>query len=99
MLAYDEFHNIEWTYFQGMGGQFEYFGLWLDSEYGHGHSKAEPTCTTFNSVQLSAKPHFGINTVEVWGVGPDKRRKRKQDEVFNAPNSLIGHLCIQKIFV
>ena len=56
--------------FQGMGGQFGYMGLWLDYEFGKGHSKAEPTCTTYGSPQLSEKPEFVMETVEVWAVGP-----------------------------
>jgi len=52
-----------------MGGQFDYFGFWLDQEYGTGHSKAQPKCTTYKSPQLSAKPQFSIHTIEVWAVG------------------------------
>ncbi|XP_062923229.1 MTOR-associated protein MEAK7 [Mobula hypostoma] len=53
----------------GMGGQHNYFGLWIDSNYGKGHSKAKPRCTTYNSPQLSAQEHFTIDTMEVWMVG------------------------------
>ncbi|KAM4614505.1 MTOR-associated protein MEAK7 [Discoglossus pictus] len=53
----------------GMGGQHEYFGLWIDSNYGIGHSKAKPRCTTYNSPQLSAKEDFTIDAMEVWAVG------------------------------
>ncbi|XP_060644449.2 MTOR-associated protein MEAK7 [Anolis sagrei] len=53
----------------GMGGQHEYFGLWVDSNYGKGHSKAKPRCTTYNSPQLSAKENFTFNAMEVWAVG------------------------------
>ena len=56
-----------------MGGQLEYFGLWIDSEFGAGQSKAEPTCITYNSPQLSAKPSFNINKLEVWAVGPEPK--------------------------
>ena len=54
---------------QGMGGQFEYFGLWLDSEFGPGHSKARPKSTTYGNPQLSASEEFQIEEIEVWGVG------------------------------
>ena len=54
---------------QGMGGQLEYFGLWLDHSFGPGHSCAQPTCTTYGSAQLSAQQKFQLNNVEVWGVG------------------------------
>ncbi|NXG34266.1 TLDC1 protein, partial [Dromaius novaehollandiae] len=53
----------------GMGGQHDYFGLWVDSDYGKGHSKAKPRCTTYNSPQLSAKENFTLDAVEVWAVG------------------------------
>ncbi|XP_043252764.1 MTOR-associated protein MEAK7 [Colletes gigas] len=52
-----------------MGGQLNYPGLWLDSEYGTG--KSSLSCTTFqNYVQLSGKENFKIKHCEVWGVGP-----------------------------
>ncbi|XP_008943387.1 PREDICTED: TLD domain-containing protein 1 [Merops nubicus] len=53
----------------GMGGQHGYFGLWIDSDYGKGHSKAKPRCTTYNSPQLSAREDFTLDAVEVWAVG------------------------------
>lgn len=52
-----------------MGGQLGYFGLWLDSNFGHGHSRARPRCTTYGSPQLSGVEDFTVDTVEVWGVG------------------------------
>ncbi|XP_008056006.1 TLD domain-containing protein 1 [Carlito syrichta] len=53
----------------GMGGQHDYFGLWVDVDFGKGHSKAKPTCTTYNSPQLSAKENFRFDRMEVWAVG------------------------------
>ncbi|XP_046539503.1 MTOR-associated protein MEAK7 isoform X2 [Equus quagga] len=53
----------------GMGGQHNYFGLWIDVDFGKGHSKAKPTCTTYNSPQLSAKENFRFEKLEVWAVG------------------------------
>ncbi|XP_065423354.1 MTOR-associated protein MEAK7 isoform X2 [Chrysemys picta bellii] len=53
----------------GMGGQHDYFGLWIDSNYGNGHSRAKPSCTTYNSPQLSANENFTIDAMEVWAVG------------------------------
>lgn len=62
-----------------MGGQIEYFGLWLSADYGTGHSRARPKCTTYNSPRLSKDEEFKVQLLEVWGVGdpvlPD------QDEV------------------
>ncbi|CAF98913.1 unnamed protein product, partial [Tetraodon nigroviridis] len=53
----------------GMGGQHDYFGLWLDSDFGRGHSRARPTCTTYGSPQLSAEEDFSLDSMEVWAVG------------------------------
>ncbi|KAM9815451.1 MTOR-associated protein MEAK7 isoform 3-T14 [Syngnathus typhle] len=53
----------------GMGGQHRYFGLWLDSDFGHGHSRAQPKCTTFGSPQLSADEEFILDSMEIWAVG------------------------------
>ncbi|XP_058901521.1 MTOR-associated protein MEAK7 [Kogia breviceps] len=53
----------------GMGGQHNYFGLWIDVDFGKGHSKAKPRCTTYNSPQLSAQEDFRFEKMEVWAVG------------------------------
>ncbi|XP_045845439.1 MTOR-associated protein MEAK7 [Meles meles] len=53
----------------GMGGQHNYFGLWVDVDFGKGHSKAKPKCTTYHSPQLSARDNFGFEKMEVWAVG------------------------------
>jgi hypothetical protein len=34
----------------GMGGQLEYFGFWIDSEFGL--VRTAPSCTTFYSPQV-----------------------------------------------
>ena len=47
----------------------DYFGLWLSAEYGVGHSKAKPACTTYSSPMLSSSEEFEIHSVEVWGIG------------------------------
>lgn len=52
-----------------MGGQHGYFGLWLDSDFGRGHSRARPKCTTYGSPQLSGEEDFTLDSVEVWAVG------------------------------
>lgn len=48
----------------GMGGQFDYAGLWIDSDFLHGHSKAGPLCTTYQSPRLSPTETFEIEEVE-----------------------------------
>lgn len=49
---------------QGMGGQFNYNGMWLAGDLLHGHSKGKP-CSTFGSPQLSGQEEFLIEHVEV----------------------------------
>ncbi|XP_056381456.1 MTOR-associated protein MEAK7 [Hyla sarda] len=53
----------------GLGGQHDYFGLWIDSNFGKGHSRAKPRCTTYNSPQLSSTEEFSLSSMEVWGLG------------------------------
>ena len=65
---------------QGMGGQIDYFGLWISSEYGRGHSKARPKCSTFGSPCLSGKEEFQVEVLEAWGVG-QPRLPDPDDEV------------------
>lgn len=53
----------------GMGGQFRYWGLWLDSEFGHG--ECANVCTTYkNYAMLSSNKKFSVRHLEIWGVGP-----------------------------
>ena len=64
-----------------MGGQFEYFGLWLDQSFDRGHSKAGTRgCTTYGSPQLSEHPDFEIDFVEVWAVGRKKREDGDEED-------------------
>ncbi|KAG5839817.1 hypothetical protein ANANG_G00209010 [Anguilla anguilla] len=70
----------------GMGGQHHYFGLWLDSDFGKGHSRARPRCTTYGSPQLSAQENFTVETLEVWGVGdpPEEQQAQGKRSVLDA---------------
>jgi hypothetical protein len=52
----------------GFGGQFDYFGLWIDSSFEVGHSKAAPLSSTYQSPRLSKQESFKIERVEVWCV-------------------------------
>lgn len=51
-----------------MGGQLNYFGLWLECEYGQGHSMAKPLSTTYHSPTLSHGSEFSYTDLEVWRV-------------------------------
>lgn len=71
-----------------MGGQHNYWGLWLDSHYGLGESSE--SCSTFRGyTQLSAKKSFTIRNVEVWGVGD---KPAKEDEEAGSRSVLDGNL-------
>lgn len=62
-----------------MGGQHNYWGLWLDSEYGFG--ECSESCTTFKGYsQMSANKRFKIRNVEVWAVG-EKPTTESDEEV------------------
>lgn len=64
----------------GMGGQHGYFGLWLDSDFGRGHSKARPRCTTYGSPQLSGEEDFTLDCLEVWAVGKPPQEHQQEDD-------------------
>ena len=63
---------------QGFGGKFEYFGVFVSADFGHGFSA--PSCTTFECRQLAGRKRFDIDTLEVWGVGPEPK-KGEEDTV------------------
>lgn len=52
-----------------MGGQLNYFGFWLNGDFGSGHSRGQPSCTTYGSPVLSAEEEFKLDRLEAWGVG------------------------------
>lgn len=57
-----------YLYQQGMGGQFNYWGLWIDSAFGNG--ECSESCTTYKNYKtLCPKKKFHINKLEAWGVG------------------------------
>ena len=62
-------------FYQGLGGQLDYFGLWIDNSFNYGHSKAVPKCTTYGSPQLSGQTQFEVEALEVWAVGPEKKNR------------------------
>ena len=63
-----------------MGGQHNYFGLWLSTEFGQGHSKGKPTSTTYGNPQLSAKDEFLIDVVEAWGIGNEPKADEDEED-------------------
>lgn len=75
-----------------MGGQHGYFGLWLDCDFGHGHSRARPRCTTYGSPQLSGEEDFKLDTLEVWGVGKPPEELEEVSENNNS-DTLVRNRC------
>ncbi|KAI8987294.1 TLD-domain-containing protein [Mycotypha africana] len=71
----------------GMGGQFDYAGLWIDADFHNGHSRAGPLCTTYSSPQLSEKDKFIVDEIEVWLVRP---LQRDEDEDLAGGNGILG---------
>ncbi|CAH1396794.1 unnamed protein product [Nezara viridula] len=52
----------------GMGGQLNYFGFFLSSDYGLG--SVSKTCTTFGDyVRLASQYEFRFTRLEIWGIG------------------------------
>jgi hypothetical protein len=45
----------------GFGGQMDYFGMWIDSQFERGTFACEPTSTTFGNPKLSQKSTFDID--------------------------------------
>lgn len=70
----------------GLGGQLDYFGLWIDHSFNNGHSKAKPKCTTFGSPQLSGSAEFVVDSIEVWAVG--QKKKVADEDEYSQPSVL-----------
>jgi len=64
----------------GMGGQFEYFGFWIDSEFGL--VKTSPTCSTYHSAPLG-ELDGQIRNLEVWGVGEEEEKEEGMKSVLD----------------
>lgn len=65
---------------QGMGGQLENFGIWIDADFGKGHSSAG--CSTYHRMpSLSSEKDFMIEHIEVWAVGPPPKEDSDDETV------------------
>ncbi|KAI8054280.1 TLD-domain-containing protein [Syncephalis plumigaleata] len=72
----------------GMGGQLNYFGLWIGADhFGEGHSKASPLSSTYRSPQLSSSEKFMIEEMEVWCV--QERVSDEDDEQQQSSASIL----------
>lgn len=74
-----------------MGGQHGYCGLWLDSEYGRGHTSE--VCTTYRGYgQMSHSKQFQFRHLEVWGLGqPPPTPQEKGERVQGGSSILDGN--------
>ncbi len=61
----------------GMGGQLEYFGLFISSDFQHGHSRANPLSTTYQNPPLASSQDFEIDHVEVIRVKESQMEESK----------------------
>jgi hypothetical protein len=71
----------------GFGGTLEYFGLWLDSEFGKG--KCSPSCSTYTNPQLSSSPEFDVEHLEVWALGPEPKNENDDENERNPGKSIL----------
>ncbi|KAJ1527028.1 hypothetical protein ONE63_008572 [Megalurothrips usitatus] len=70
----------------GMGGQLENFGIWIDADFGKGHTCAG--CSTYQRVPtLASGKEFSIEHIEVWAVGPPP--KEDSDEEVGGKRSIL----------
>ncbi|KAL1501204.1 hypothetical protein ABEB36_006576 [Hypothenemus hampei] len=74
-----------------IGGQHQYCGLWVDAEYGIGHSSE--SCTTFSGYQqLSHTKEFHFRHMEVWGLGqPPPTPQEKGERVTGKGGSVLDN--------
>lgn len=70
----------------GMGGQLQNFGLWIDADFGKGHSS--PGCSTYHRMpSLSAEKDFSLEHMEVWALGPPP--KEDSDDETDGKRSIL----------
>eukprot|EP00730_Choanoeca_flexa_P000750 TRINITY_DN10322_c0_g1_i7.p1 TRINITY_DN10322_c0_g1~~TRINITY_DN10322_c0_g1_i7.p1 ORF type:complete len:414 (+),score=85.47 TRINITY_DN10322_c0_g1_i7:101-1342(+) len=67
----------------GMGGQLEYFALFVNNDLLTGHCRGDPS-TTFRNPRLSAQETFKIVNLEAWLVGlPDENGPAAQRSILD----------------
>lgn len=87
----------------GLGGQLDYFGIWIDSEYGK--ARCAPSCSSYHSPQLSEDEFFHYDHLEAWAVGEEpedlddngeKKSALDQDPEAQAVMEMMGKTFISK---
>eukprot|EP00842_Homolaphlyctis_polyrhiza_P004095 jgi/Hompol1/4687/HPOL_003810-RA len=74
----------------GVGGQIEFFALWLDAGLDQGSCKARPVSTTFGSPPLSQQEDFTIEHIEVYCLQKVEKDDRLVDS--NPSGSILNHI-------
>jgi len=73
----------------GMGGQHEFFGLWIPKDFESGSTNG--TCSTFACPPLVPEKEFKIDIMEVWGVRlppvEEDENKPKKKSVLHSENN------------
>lgn len=72
----------------GMGGQLNYFGFFLSSEFGPG--SVSKTCTTFRDyIPLASQLEFFFSRLEVWAIGEPDAVEENVRQVHVTPSGLV----------
>eukprot|EP00056_Hartaetosiga_gracilis_P003712 m.66342 g.66342 ORF g.66342 m.66342 type:complete len:449 (-) comp11553_c0_seq1:2896-4242(-) len=74
----------------GFGGQMDFFGLFISSDFQHGHCKGAPS-STYKNPPLSQEQEFIIDKVEVWKVGGTEGVRGKDGEWGDSTNSILNN--------
>ena len=60
----------------GLGGQLDYFGLYISEDF-TGHSRAEPKSTTYGNPPLSGSQEFDIDIIEIYQMAVKEAKQEK----------------------
>ena len=64
----------------GLGGQLNYFGLFVGADFLKGHSQANPVSSTYGNPRLSKLAEFDLEDAEVWLIRPVEKDDRLVDD-------------------
>ena len=81
----------------GLGGQMDYFGLFLDEDF-NGHSRAEPLSTTYGNPKLSSTEMFTVDTIEVYQMAARELKIEKGSILDNYAASNLLEMSGRKMY-
>eukprot|EP00041_Stephanoeca_diplocostata_P027830 m.773519 g.773519 ORF g.773519 m.773519 type:complete len:464 (+) comp23253_c0_seq3:556-1947(+) len=73
----------------GMGGQFDYFGLFIANTFDQGHCRGHPLSSTYTNPVLASSSDFKIRDIEVWRVGPPPASDEDENDTGGNPRSVL----------